>query len=266
MGAIEVRQRVVEVAVLDVEGGARRRLVVPRAHHRERRVVGARVLRARQRVSDEIAEPVGKAPLEFQLHRVIPRVILGVDHVDATKELRVGEEEIRPETRRDCHLRAIRLGAGAEGAGKRCHGVEGEVRGKQPPDHGRAALTDTTIRVRLEQLIHQGAFSSRLHDVVGVQEPVVEDLRLVDVVSAKEVFRPPADVGDLEQRLREELFLVGDRPAVRDGCLELRIDHPDVAAADRSRLQEVFGGDRRLQARETLPQPPTRQAECRVRH
>jgi hypothetical protein len=89
-------------------------LRVAGAHHGERRIERARVLGARQRVADQIAESVSKPTLELHFERLITRVVLGVDHVDASEELRVREEVVRAESRK-LRQRAAALDALTEG-------------------------------------------------------------------------------------------------------------------------------------------------------
>ena len=95
--AVEVRPRVVEAAVEDVERRARRRLVVGAGDHGERGIVRARVLRLRQRVAHHVVVPVGVPPFELQLQAVVARPVARVDHVHAREVLRVREEEVGPE-------------------------------------------------------------------------------------------------------------------------------------------------------------------------
>src|SRR6266545_6340898 len=62
---IEIRQRVIERSIVDVERRAARRLVVCGADDRECRVVRARVLRPRERVARKVTDTVPIPPLEL---------------------------------------------------------------------------------------------------------------------------------------------------------------------------------------------------------
>ena len=89
------------------------------------------------------------------------------------------------------------LSALAEQRGNRGDGVQRKLEGTAAsPSPIRSRRRPP--RVRGKQLVHQRALAAGLYDVECVEEPVVENLRLVDVVGAEQVLRATSDVGDFE--------------------------------------------------------------------
>ncbi len=157
---------------------------------------------------------------------MIARVVIGVDHAHAAGELRIREEEERPQPRK-LRQRLAALDSRRERVGDRRHVVQREIVRKQAAHHVGSGLPRPAACVGGEQLVDERAVAARLHHTERIQEAVASELGLVDVVGAEQVFRAPADIRHFEERLAPELVLVRNGPRVRDRCLEFRVDNRD---------------------------------------